>query len=249
MEDWSSLTEDIEEFDRFEDFESSPYYEGNRWDIRDRDWFDRYRNKFGKFRIKPWQDSYAGTFGPDDNDLPWIDTRDRYITEYSDRDMLAGDDITEDIDDIDTEVLDQDVLYSTGDLDRDGDQIPNRLDLDNNDDGSLDYGIGNKMYDWPERILGRKGDRDSDSIPNKYDDDVDGDGMRDDYVDIDINSIMGGDTETAEPDVTPSPHYPPTKPGTVPGKPRWKKIPRPNVDPKPKGMRRKPSSIRRGIYR
>ncbi len=234
------LSEDIEEFDRFEDFESSPYYEGNKWDIRDRTYFDKYREKYGAFRVKPWQDSYAGTFGPDDNDLPWLDRRNDRITEV--------------IDDIDTEVLDQDVLYSTGDLDRDSDDIPNRLDLDNDDDGSLDFGMGNKMYDWPERIFGRKGDRDSDGIPNLEDSDIDGDGMNDDFIELDFDSIMGDGTETAEPDVTPSPHYPPTKPGTTPGttpgKPGWKKIPRPRVIPKPKAMDRRRASARRsGIYR
>jgi hypothetical protein len=158
--------------------------------------------------------------------------------------------MVEDIDDIDTEVLDQDVLYSTGDLDRDGDQIPNRLDLDNDDDGSLDFGNGNKMYDWPERIFGRKGDRDSDGIPNLEDSDIDGDGMNDDFIELDFDSIMGDGTETAEPDVTPSPHYPPTKPGTVPGKPRWKKIPKPGVNPRPKAIDRRRASTRRsGIYR
>jgi len=158
--------------------------------------------------------------------------------------------MVEDIDDIDTEVLDQDVLYPTGDLDRDGDQIPNRLDLDNDDDGSLDFGNGNKMYDWPERIFGRKGDRDSDGIPNLEDSDIDGDGMNDDFIELDFDSIMGGGTETAEPDVTPSPHYPPTKPGTVPGKPRWKKIPKPGVNPRPKAIDRRRASTRRsGIYR
>ena len=33
----------------------------------------------------------------------------------------------------------QDYLSATGDLDRDGDDIPNRLDVDNNDDGELDH--------------------------------------------------------------------------------------------------------------
>ena len=114
----------------------------------------------------------------------------------------------------------QDYLDATGDLDRDGDKIPNRLDLDNNEDGSIDHGMGNKMYDWPEHILGRKGDRDSDGIPNRYDDDVDGDGVDDDYIEIDIASILG-DAPVKEPDV----ELPPvTTPGTKPRKPRWKEI-------------------------
>jgi hypothetical protein len=234
------MADDIEEFDRFEDYESSPYYEGNRWDIRDRMWFDKYREKYGPFRVKPWQDSYAGTFGPDDNDLPWLDRK--------------NDPITEDIDDTHNQMLGQDVLYRPGqelEFDRDYDGISNKFDLDNDDDGSLDFGMGNKMYDWPERIFGRKGDRDSDGIPNLEDSDIDGDGLNDDFIELDFDSIMGDGTETAEPDVTPSPHYPPTKPGTVPGKPRWKKIPRPKVRPRPKALKeRKKSSIKRsGIYR
>jgi hypothetical protein len=100
------------------------------------------------------------------------------------------------------------------------------------------------MYDWPEHILGKKGDRDSDGIPNKYDSDVDGDGVDDDFIEIDIDSIMGN-VPIKEPDVAP----PKTTPGTKPGKPRWKKIPRPNVDPRPKGERRRASLQRRGIYR
>ena len=67
--------------------------------------------------------------------------RNEYIVEDDDMDMLSGDDVgvvDEDIDDTHTQMLGQDVLYSTGDLDRDDDDIPNRLDLDNNDDGSLD---------------------------------------------------------------------------------------------------------------
>ena len=100
------------------------------------------------------------------------------------------------------------------------------------------------MYDWPEHILGKKGDRDSDGIPNKYDSDVDGDGRDDDFIEIDIDSIMGN-APVKEPDVAP----PTTTPGIKPRKPRWREITRPNVDPRPKGERKKPSSRRRGIYR
>ena len=35
----------------------------------------------------------------------------------------------------------QDYLGRTGDLDRDGDGIPNRLDLDSNNDRRLDHGM------------------------------------------------------------------------------------------------------------
>ena len=89
--------------------------------------------------------------------------------------------------------------------------------------------MGNKMYDWPEHILGKKGDRDSDGIPNKYDDDIDGDGRDDDYIEVSIDSILGNNPAPAEPTTKPG-TKPRTTPGTTPGKPRWKKIPRPNVD-------------------
>ena len=146
---------------------------------------------------------------------------------------------------IDASAVGQDYLHATGDLDRDGDKIPNRLDLDNNADGSIDHGIGNKMYDWPEHILGRKGDRDSDGIPNKYDDDVDGDGRDDDYIEVGLDDIMGN-VPIKEPDIKP----PTTTPGTTPRKPRWKEITRPGVDPRPKAEknRRRASTIKRGMY-
>ena len=100
----------------------------------------------------------------------------------TDLDLVSGNDVRglEEMDVATAVATGQDYLHATGDLDRDGDQIPNRLDRDSNADGSIDHGMGNKMYDWPEHILGRKGDRDSDGIPNKYDDDVDGDLFGDD---------------------------------------------------------------------
>jgi hypothetical protein len=122
------MDEDMEEFNRFEDFESSPYYKGNRWDIKDRMYFDKYREKYGTFRVKPWQDSYMGTFGPDDNDLPWLDTEDNPITE--------------DMDVMDAIATGQGYLSATKDLDRDFDGIPNRLDMDADSDGRLDFEMG-----------------------------------------------------------------------------------------------------------
>ena len=106
----------------------------------------------------------------------------------------------------------QDYLSATGDLDRDGDDIPNRLDLDNNDDGELDHTMN--------------GD--------------------DGYIEISLDTLMGNNPAPAEPTTKPG-----TKPTTRPGKgkPRWKKIPRPNVDPRPKASRKKPSYKRRGMYR
>ena len=122
------MGEDMEEFNRFEDFESSPYHKGNRWDIKDRMYFDKYREKYGTFRVKPWQDSYVGTFGPDDNDLPWLDT--------------GNNPITEDMDVMDAIATGQGYLSATKDLDRDYDGIPNRLDMDADADGRLDFEMG-----------------------------------------------------------------------------------------------------------
>ena len=256
-----NLTEDIEEFDTFDDWRGSSYYnspESDPWDISrggyddaNKRYFDRHREKYGPFRIKPWKDSYAGTFGPDDNDLPWIDSKNRHLREddagVEQQIELSGGDVgvVEEMDVTTALATGQDYLHATGDLDRDGDKIPNRLDLDNNADGSIDHGMGNKMYDWPEHILGRKGDRDSDGIPNKYDDDVDGDGRDDDYVEVGLDDIMGNNP-VKEPDVKP----PTTTPGTKPRKPRWKEITRPGVDPRPKAEknRRRASTIKRGMY-
>jgi len=58
-----------------------------------------------------------------------------------------------------------------------------------------------------------------------------------------------GNAPVKEPDVKP----PTTDPGTKPRKPRWKNIPRPNVDPRPKAknidkVRRKATIKRRGMY-
>ena len=176
--------------------------------------------------------------------------RNEYMLEDDDMDMLAGDDVHEDIDYMDTEMLGQDVLYRTGEepkFDRDGDGISNEYDVDSNDDGSIDYGMGNKMYDWPERTFGRKGDRDSDGIPNTNDDNPgtpswEDDG--DDFIEIDFESLMGN-APVKEPGVAP----PTTTPSTTPGKPRWKKIrkPEPGTQGKPKAeVARRKATIRKG---
>jgi len=129
---------------------------------------------------------------------------------------LAGDDVhvvPEQEMDVTTAIATgQDYLGATGDLDRDGDDIPNRLDVDNNDDGELDHTM------------------DSD----------------DGYVEISLDSLMGNNPAPAEPTTKPG-----TKPTTRPGKgkPRWKKIPRPNVDPRPKAGIKKSSYVKRGMYR
>ena len=56
--------------------------------------------------------------------------------------QLAGDDVgvvEQEMSVVDAIATGQDYLYATGDLDRDGDDIPNRLDMDNNADGELDF--------------------------------------------------------------------------------------------------------------
>ena len=129
---------------------------------------------------------------------------------------LAGDDVhvvpEQEMDVVTAIATGQDYLGATGDLDRDGDDIPNRLDVDNNDDGELDHTM------------------DSD----------------DGYVEISLDSLMGNNPAPAEPTTKPG-----TKPTTRPGKgkPRWKKIPRPNVDPRPKADIKKSSYVRKGMYR
>jgi len=176
--------------------------------------------------------------------------REEYMLEDDDMDMLAGDDVHEDIDYMETEMLGQDVLYRTGEepkFDRDGDGISNEYDVDSNDDGSIDYGMGNKMYDWPERTFGRKGDRDSDGIPNTNDDNPGTPSWEDegdDFIEIDFESLMGN-APVKELGVAP----PTTTPSTTPGKPRWKKIrkPEPGTQGKPKAeVARRKATIRKG---
>ena len=109
----------------------------------------------------------------------------------------------------------QDFLQATGDLDRDGDQIPNRIDMDNNSDGELDF----ETFD-----------------------------NGGDFIEIDIESILGNSPAPAEPTTKPG-VKPTTRPGK--GKPRWKKIPKPGVNPKPKALkeRKKPTIKRNGMYK
>ena len=106
----------------------------------------------------------------------------------------------------------QDFLAATGDLDRDGDDIPNRLDMDNDGDGEVDQ----------------------DTFASN------------DYIEIDFESLFGN-APVKEPGIK----EPTTRPGTKPKKPRWKKIPRPSVNPKPKALkeRKKPTIKRNGMYK
>ncbi len=132
---------------------------------------------------------------------------------------LAGDDVhsapqpfgEQSMDIVDAIATGQNYLQASGDLDRDGDNIPNRLDMDSNMDGDLDH--------------------------ESFEDD--------EFIEIDFDSLMGNSpAPTKEPGIAP--------PSTTPGrkKPRWKKIPRPEVNPKPKASNRKKFHLgRKGMYR
>ena len=144
----------------------------------------------------------------------------------------------------------------TGDLDRDFDRIPNRLDMDNNSDGNLDFASNSDRFN-----RGR---------------------TNDDFIELDIDFLRSGSPvkepgidrpitipkekkpwETIKrPQVDPRPkasgnapvkepgiEEPITKPGEGDG---WKKIKRPLQDPRPKAMgdeMAKPSFRRRGMFR
>tara|TARA_B100001287_G_scaffold75615_1_gene62795 strand:- start:1193 stop:3013 length:1821 start_codon:yes stop_codon:yes gene_type:complete len=133
----------------------------------------------------------------------------------TDLDLESGNDINtvkeENMSVVDAIATGQNYLQASGDLDRDGDQIPNRLDMDSNMDGELDH----PTFDDEE------------------------------FIEIDFDSLMGNSpAPTKEPGIAP--------PSTTPGrkKPRWKKIPRPEVNPKPKATNRRKFHLgRKGMYR
>ena len=131
----------------------------------------------------------------------------------TDLDLESGNDVRvaeQNMDIVDAIATGQNYLQASGDLDRDGDQIPNRLDLDNNMDGELDF--------------------------ETFDD-------GDDFIEIDFESLMS-DAPVKEPGIK----EPTTRPGRK--KPRWKKIPRPQVNPKPKAKDRRRINLgRNGMYR
>jgi hypothetical protein len=119
----------------------------------------------------------------------------------------------------------QGYLSATGDLDRDFDGIPNRLDLDNNDDGNLDFSMNS-----------------SDRYSNNRN------SSKDDFIELDIDFLRNNGPGTKEKERTT------TKPGTKPGTGTdWDRIKRPKADPKPKAMgdeeRIRPSYRRRGMFR
>jgi len=144
----------------------------------------------------------------------------------------------------------------TGDLDRDFDGVPNRLDMDNNSDGRLDYSNNNSRYS------------------NKRD--------NDDFIELDIDFLRsnspvkqpGIGTPVTKPprekkpwetikrpqvDPRPKANAPVKEPGidtpiTKPPKEKnpWETIKRPKVDPRPKALddeNNKPSFRRRGMFR
>ena len=121
----------------------------------------------------------------------------------------------------------QGYLGATNDLDRDFDGIPNRLDMDNNDDGELDFAMGRK-----------------DRYKSIGDD-------NEDFIELDIDFLRNDSPGTKEKERTT------TTPTTKPGKgDKWRTIKRPKVDPKPKADKRmdrsdkpRPSYRRRGMFR
>ncbi len=139
------------------------------------------------------------------------------LEEYSQIDMLAGDDVgiaEQNMDIVDAIATGQNYLQASGDLDRDGDQIPNRLDMDSNMDGDLDH----ETFDGHNQ-----------------------------FKEIDVDALLA---DNPAPTVEPGIKEPTTKPGKK--KPRWKKIPKPNVNPKPKAKiaeRKKVTTKRNGMYR
>jgi hypothetical protein len=182
------------------------------------------------------------------------------------------------IDEEDMSVMDaiatgQGYLSATGDLDRDFDGIPNRLDMDNNNDGKLDFemGAGDDFIDLDidflrnnnpgtkerERTTTRpttrpeKGDKwrttkrpKVDPRPKAQMDNGE------DFIELDIDFLRNNNPGTKEKERTI------TTPTTRPGKgDKWRTIKRPKVDPRPKAEENpnmdkpKPSYRRRGMFR
>jgi len=106
----------------------------------------------------------------------------------------------------------------TGDLDRDFDGIPNRLDMDNNSDGRLDFSDNSNRYG------NQRGN--------------------DDFIELDVD-FLRSNAPVKQPGID--------KPITKPDEDnKWKKIKRPQVDPRPKALdneKIKPSFRRRGMFR
>ena len=202
---WASLEEENKDISRKEFYQSG---EDNA--PADETWQERQKRREDEYF--EYEEKYMGSdFGRGNKSLGEDLNIDNALA------VDAGDDVdvVKEMDVATAIATGQDYLSATGDLDRDGDQIPNRLDMDNNADGELDY----ETFDNGE-----------------------------DYIEIDIDALMGNNPAPAEPTTKPG-----TKPTTRPGKgkPRWKKIPRPNVDPRPKALkeRKKSTTKRSGMYK
>lgn len=119
----------------------------------------------------------------------------------------------------------QGYLDATNDLDRDFDGIPNRLDMDNNDDGELDFAMGSK-----------------DRYRSIGDD-------NEDFIELDIDFLRNSEAPVKEPGIK----EPTTKPGkgdkwrTIK---RPKVDPRPKADKRmDRSDKPRPSYRRRGMFR
>lgn len=130
------------------------------------------------------------------------------------------------IDEEDMSVMDsietgQGYLAATNDLDRDYDSIPNRLDMDNNEDGRLDFSMSS----------------------GRYSDNKGGD----DFIELDIDFLRNGDTGTKEKERTIT--TPTTKPGEG-DKWKTIKRPKVDPRPKAGEVNKiRPSYRRRGMFR
>jgi hypothetical protein len=133
--------------------------------------------------------------------------------------------LDEDMDVMDAIATGQGYLDATNDLDRDFDGIPNRLDMDNNDDGELDFSMGRK-----------------DRYRSIGDD-------NEDFIELDIDFLRNSEAPVKEPGIK----EPTTKPGKG-DKWRTIKRPKVDPKPKAgKRMDRsdkpRPSYRRRGMFR
>jgi len=158
----------------------------------------------------------------------------------------------------------QGYLSATGDLDRDFDGIPNRLDLDNNSDGELDFSMNNRNS-FDDNFIELDIDFLRSNAPvkdpgikrpiTKPGTGTDWDRVKRPQVDPkpkafgdqDDMDYFKSNSPVKEPGIKTTPT---TKPGTGTD---WDKIKRPKADPKPKAMgdeeRIRPSYRRRGMFR
>jgi len=157
----------------------------------------------------------------------------------------------------------QGYLSATGDLDRDFDGIPNRLDLDNNSDGELDFSMNNRNS-FDDNFIELDIDFLRSNAPvkdpgikrpiTKPGTGTDWDRVKRPQVDPKPKAFGDQDDmdyfKSNSPVKEPGIKTPTTKPGTGTD---WDKIKRPKADPKPKAMgdeeRIRPSYRRRGMFR